>query len=102
MRKRFNDGQFWHKVRTGEFTVMIVRDAPLDRSNPRSSFADDPRCARSQIVRYLDANGATAAIVHQYIRDDGEQCARGRPDPKSIVLDGIAYVLCPPTEPRAE
>jgi hypothetical protein len=94
LRERFNAAGFWARAERGEFTIHVSRDAPLDRSNTNSRFDNDPLCARSQIVRYLDGNGTTVAVVHQYIRQDGSQCARGKPDPKSLLLDGASFVRC--------
>lgn len=94
LRQKFNEAGFWQRAMDGEFTVRVVRDAPIDRTSPRSRFDDDPLCARSQIVRDLDSERVTIAVVHQYIRHDGSQCARGKPDPKALRIDGVYYVRC--------
>lgn len=96
MRERFNADDLWRRAVGGEFAITYISDKPLDRTNPKSAFNDDPLCARSQMVRYLDSSGATVAVVHQYIRVDRTQCANGLPDPKAILLDGVLRVLCPP------
>jgi hypothetical protein len=94
LRQELNDAEFWRRAKDGEFAIRVIRDAPIDRASPRSRFDDDPLCARSQIVRYLDSAGETVAVVHQYIRHDGSQCARGKPDPKALRIDGVYYVRC--------
>ncbi len=95
MRDRFNSENVWQRAIGGEFALAYISDKPIDRTNPRSVFEDDPLCARSQVIRYLDSAGSTVAVVHQYIRADGGQCANGRPDPKALLIDSILYILCP-------
>jgi hypothetical protein len=61
--------------------------------HPAAPWAAQPVCTRSQMVEYLDADGAGVALVHQYRRRDGSLGASGRPDPKWVVVAGVRHVL---------
>ncbi len=52
-----------------------------------------PPGTRSQMVRYLDANGFEVARVHQYLRPNGKLGGSGRPNPKRLVVNGIVYAV---------
>jgi hypothetical protein len=80
LRRRFNDGRYWERVRTGELKAQI-RDDCVPRKLPRG----EPRGTRSQIVLYRNATGRVVAIVHQYKRPDGTLGASRLPDPKFLV-----------------
>lgn len=88
MQKIFNDGGYWAKAQSGEFTVVVLEDR-----HPSLTLANEPFCTRSQMVSYRDLNGHEAARVHQYLRVDGSLGASGKPDPKRVFHDGELYRL---------
>jgi hypothetical protein len=50
------------------------------------------------MVRYVDASGTCIAVVHQYLKPDGTLGGWGRPDPKFLLHDSIAYIADVPAE----
>jgi hypothetical protein len=88
LRQLFNDGGFWEKAKTGEFSVKLYREG-----HPSPKASGEPPCTRSQIIAYLDAQGRQVALVHQYLRKDGKLGGSGRPDPKKLFHQGQVYVL---------
>ena len=50
-----------------------------------------PVCTRSQILVYVDRDQKAVAMVHQYLKPDGQIGASGQPDPKWLLHDGIVY-----------
>ena len=87
LRKLFNDGGYAHRVKAGEFTTKVIRQAP---PGPKIR-AKEPPGTMSQIIAYIDAGGKVIAIVHQYLRPDGGLGGSGRPDPKRLLLNGVLY-----------
>ena len=88
MRRRFNNGNYLARLHKGELTAALLRDR-----HPSLPAADEPFCTCSQMVSYRDLNGNEIARVHQYLRQDGQIGASGRPDPKRLYEDGILYRL---------
>jgi hypothetical protein len=82
IREYFNNGKFYQRSLTGEFSTWMKRD-----SHPDSPPGNEPYCTRSQIVYYYDQDKNPVAIVHQYLRPDGTLGASGKPDPKRIFLE---------------
>jgi hypothetical protein len=96
IRQRFNVGRYWERAVAGEFQQVLRRD-----SHPSLENSTEPFCTRSQIVAYVGQNGERLAIVHQYLRGDGALGGAGRPDPKMLIDEGIAYyVLRPESDDR--
>lgn len=93
LRRRFNHGRYWDRARSGEFRQVLLRDG-----HPSQPLAKEPPCTRSQIIAYLAADGTRIAVVHQYLRRDGQLGAGGRPDPKLLVEDGVRHVPAEPSE----
>ena len=71
----------------GEFTPNTMS------SNPAPPAAGQPTNTLSQMVSYIDAGGQEVARVHQYLRPDGTIGAKGRPDPKRLLENGVLYRL---------
>ena len=86
MRQRFNTGNYWQRVLTGELRAETRRDG-----HPSPDISGEPFCTRSQIVAYFDAAGLRIAVVHQYLRPNGTIGGSGQPDPKMLIEDGIEY-----------
>jgi hypothetical protein len=85
LRELFNEGQYFERLQAGEFTADI-RDQ-------RAAPSRYPAGTRSQIIRYLDSNGRTVAIIHQYGTPDGMPISGSLPDPKYLFQDGTRYKL---------
>jgi hypothetical protein len=86
IRKLFNDGQYYHRVLSGQLTTYIKADTVL-KTPPDGELSG----TRSQIVIYYDLDGQFVAIVHQYLRLDGTLGASGKPDPKKLFHEGRMY-----------
>lgn len=86
IRKLFNDGQYYHRVLSGQLTTYIKADVVL-KAPPEG----EPPGTRSQIVIYYDKASHFVALVHQYLRPDGELGASGKPDPKKLFHEGRMY-----------
>jgi hypothetical protein len=88
MQKMFNEGGYWDKAKSGEFTTVTIDDR-----HPSLTAANEPFCTFSQMVSYRDASGNEVARVHQYLRQDGTIGASGKPDPKRLFSSGELYRL---------
>jgi len=88
MRKIFNEGQYWKKSQSGEFSAITIADR-----HPSLTAANEPFCTFSQMISYRDSSNTEMARVHQYLRPDGTIGASGRPDPKRVFSNGNLYRL---------
>jgi hypothetical protein len=88
MQRMFNEGGYWDKAKSGEFTAVT-----LEHRHPSLTAANEPFCTYSQMVSYRDASDNEMARVHQYLRPDGTVGASGKPDPKRLFVDGTLYRL---------
>lgn len=88
MQKMFNEGGYWDKAKSGEFTSVT-----LEHRHPALTAANEPFCTYSQMVSYRDASDNEIARVHQYLREDGTIGASGKPDPKRLCVGGTLYRL---------
>lgn len=87
-REIFAKGQFLSRLKNAELTEKV-----LSQRQPRSGLPPNcPPGTWSQSVAYLEGR-RVVAIVHQYKRPDGTLGAWGRPDPKYVVWEGVAYCL---------
>jgi hypothetical protein len=88
IRRQFNERRLWEQAQSGLLTQLPRKDR-----HPNPPPGTELFCTRSQTVRYVDCYGRTVALVHQYVRPNGQLGASGRPDPK-LLLDGteILYV----------
>jgi hypothetical protein len=88
IRRQFNERRLWERAQAGQLTQHLRKER-----HPNPPPATEALCTRSQIVRYVDCHSRTVALVHQYLRQNGEVGASGRPDPK-MLLDGseVLYV----------
>ncbi|HXM05112.1 MAG TPA: hypothetical protein VN939_21040 [Chthoniobacterales bacterium] len=83
MQKLFNEGGYWEKAKSGEFSTVT-----LEHRHPALTAANEPFCTYSQMISYRDASDNEVARVHQYLRPDGTIGASGKPDPKRLFADG--------------
>lgn len=88
MCKIFNDGNYWGKAKSGEFTMVLLEDR-----HPSRTEANEPFCTYSQMVSYRDQSNNEVARVHQYLRPDKTIGASGKPDPKRVLQGNILYRL---------
>jgi hypothetical protein len=88
IRRQFNKRRLWEQAQSG-----LLTQHPRKDRHPNPPPATEALCTRSQIVLYVDCHGRAVALVHQYVRPNGQLGASGRPDPK-MLLDGaeILYV----------
>jgi hypothetical protein len=88
MQKIFNEGGYWDKAKSGEFSSVTLEDR-----HPALTAANEPFCTYSQMISYRDASDNEVARVHQYLRPDGTIGASGKPDPKRLFADGTLFRL---------
>lgn len=93
LRRRFNEGRYWHRVQVGE-----LLQTPEEEGHPSPPPAGEPYCTYSQMLAYRLDDGEPVARVHQYLRPDGRIGASGRPDPKELLEDGTLYVVVDPDD----
>lgn len=87
MRRRFNDGKYWERVKNGELRPVV-----LGEGTPQPEMlAKEPPGTVSQSLSYRDQNNDEIARVHQYLRTDGTVGASGLPDPKRLFEGGVLY-----------
>jgi hypothetical protein len=86
LRRRFNDGGYWERARSGALATVVQRDG-----HPSPDQSGEPFCTRSQIVAYYDPALGRVAVVHQYLRQDGTIGGSGRPDPKQLIEGGVVF-----------
>jgi len=83
----FNQCQYYERVIRGELNKRIWGyDNHLKRR--QRQILGEPLCTRSQIVLYYGLSGEPLALVHQYLRRNGELGGSGKPDPKRIFVSG--------------
>jgi hypothetical protein len=87
MRRLFNHGRYWDKVKSGELTAHVLQSR-VSRSLPYETVE-----ILSQMVSYRDLAGQEIARVHQYLRPDGTIAASGKPDPKRLLEGRTLYRL---------
>jgi len=82
------------RIEAGELQELVLSERPAHPKYGQESGA------QSQIVAYYEAGkgskgviGPKVAVIHRYLLSDGSLGASGRPDPKSLKLDGRFYVL---------
>lgn len=86
LRRLFIESGYAALVETGALIEFVEADG-----HPSQSKANEPYWTRSQIIAYRDEDGTTLARVHRYLRTDGTIGASGKPDPKFIRYNGVAY-----------
>ncbi len=105
MRGRFNRGDYYNRMKNGEFTGVRVR-VGRPRDEILSEYGHD---TLSVSVSYRNQNGDEIARVHQYESPQGEILYKdengelhrdGLPDPKVLFEDGVLYHL--PQKPKAK
>ena len=85
----FNTGKYYERLQAGELVALLQSDR-----HPSKPAAREPYCTRSQIVHYYEKNSrrlTKVAIVHQYVRADGQLGASGLPDPKRLIVGDTIY-----------
>ena len=53
---------------------------------------NQPTGTRSQVIRYVDANGKWVLVAHRYQHPDGTIGASGRLDPKRLRIGNTIFV----------
>jgi hypothetical protein len=81
-------GDFDKRVRSGE-----LRQVLLKARHPSPPRAAEPFCTQSQLIAYVDDAGNRVAILHRYLRPDGELGASGQADPKRLLYRGVLYFV---------
>jgi len=85
--KRFNDGGYWQKAKSGELETISLE------SNISTHLSNETVTIISEMLSYRDKQGNEIARVHQFRRPDGSLAASGMPDPKRLLEGGILYRL---------
>lgn len=88
LRAMFNAGRYWERVQSGELVDVVETER-----HPSPPLAAEPFCTKSQIVHYYTPSAEKVAVVHQYLRPDGNLGLGGRPDPKKLHEAGVIYSL---------
>jgi hypothetical protein len=90
----FNNERLLERSESGEWTKKKRRDNPV-------SFTDynGKHCVATQEWSWIDENNVERVRIHQYITEEGDIGASGKPDPKRIFLDNSTmYRLTRPSE----
>jgi hypothetical protein len=88
MQRRFNDGRYWDRMQSGDFTEVITEYHPSTKYP--EVIARHPG-AVSVTAHYLDSNGQMIVEVHYFRMPDGSVIPDKRPDPKLLFEDGVLY-----------
>jgi hypothetical protein len=88
LRRRFNEGNYEDRKNAGEF-----REFERYSYHPSPPPAEEPECTHTQMIAYLDHEDCRIVNVHQFLRKDGTIGAKGRPDPKAMLIDDILYYV---------
>lgn len=97
MRRRFNEGKYYERMKAGEFKPVIVRAKPAE---PEILEDYGPETV-SVSIWYRDQEDNDIVRVHQYQSPNGEILYRdehgvlrtdGKPDPKELFEDGILKI----------
>jgi len=86
MRRRFNCGGYYKRLKKGE--LIGREDKRKGNASPKSGQL--PK-TKSFTVRYYDRANQHIATVHQFVRPDGTIGASGLPDPKALTENGVLY-----------
>lgn len=81
----FNREDFVGRAARGEIKEVIVH------SGQPSPEVGLPPGSRTEMLSYLDENGAELARAHRFVLPDGSIGASGKPDPKRVFKDGKIY-----------
>ena len=85
IQEAFNKCQLHERVLHGELRQRIFNyDNHLKRRQRKK--IGEPLCTRSQVLLYSTLDGTPVAVVHRYIRKNGELGGTGKPDPKRLLL----------------
>jgi hypothetical protein len=84
LRKLFNE-HFLESITAGEFSETV-----METRHPSLTAANEPYCTESQMVSYRDPKTSQEiARAHRYLRPDAKIGASGKPDPKSVLINGV-------------
>ena len=87
LRRMFNNKQLLEQTKSGLLRTVLMKE-----NHPSPEPAGEPFCTRSQMISYVDTDGAEIARVHQYLRPDGTVGGSGKPDPKRLLCGGKIYL----------
>jgi hypothetical protein len=88
MQRRFNDGRYWERMQSGEFTEVVTEYHP---NTAYPEVLERHPGAVSVTSQYLDQKGVMVAEVHYFRMPDGSVIPNKRPDPKLLFEDGVLY-----------
>ena len=88
MQRRFNDGNYWKRMKSGEFTEVVTVWHP-NTAYPEV-IARHPG-AVSVTTNYLDSDRNVIVELHYFRMPDGSVIPGKRPDPKLLFEDGVMY-----------
>lgn len=98
MRRRFNNGGYWDRLKTGQLTEKRIRQSPNVKFKELKKRYPN---IHSVTARWRDCSGLELVEVHYYAHNlDGEIIPNKRPDPKLLFEDGVLYHLKPPMQKR--
>jgi hypothetical protein len=95
MRRRFNEGKYYERMKTGEFKAVRVRTGTPE-PDVLKKYGQN---TISVSVWDRDQDGKDIVRVHQYESPNGDILyvkdgivhTDGRPDPKELFEDGVLY-----------
>jgi len=85
MYRLFNEGRYYHRLLNGEFQAIIENRHPATITSKRI-----PANADSGEVFYYEGN-TLIAVVHCFWNNTGEIVASRKPDPRRMIINGVAY-----------
>ena len=88
MQRRFNDGNYWKRMKNGEFTEVVTVWHP-NTAYPEV-IARHPG-AVSVTTNYLDSDRNVIVELHYFRMPDGSVIPGKRPDPELLFEDGVMY-----------
>jgi hypothetical protein len=93
MCRLFNEGKYFERVLSGELTARIENERPSTIVS-----ATIPPGSISQEVFYYEGTNLVA-VVQNFITPSGQIAGSGKPDPKRMVINNIAYRRRKATDP---
>jgi hypothetical protein len=93
LQRLFNEGRYWQRTLTNEFTLVRVDNTVVPLPAPHlQDWKTHPEGTRRQMWEYRDMKtNQRVALVCIFVRPDGLLGGGGRPDPKVVVEKGTMY-----------
>jgi hypothetical protein len=86
LQELFNAADFDKLIAAGQVYIDVLKshDAPAKANQPAGTL--------SQMIAYRERkSGDQLASAHRYLRPDGTLGASGKPDPKSLMVNGVLH-----------